>query len=52
MEEIIRQYLKDHLCINVKEESYGFNGRCMTFELMLDDEVISSDSFDIKRDEG
>lgn len=52
MEELIKQYLKEHLSINVCEKSYGFNGRCMTFELKLDDEIISSDSFDISRDEG
>lgn len=52
MEELIKQYLKEHLSINVSEKPYGFNGRCMTFQLKLDDDVISSDSFDISQDEG
>lgn len=52
MEELIKQYLKEHLTINVSEKSYGFNGMCMMFELKLDNEIISSDSFDINRDEG
>lgn len=52
MDEQIKQYLIDDLSINIKEESYGFNGRYMTFELKLGNEVISSDSITIKEDEG
>lgn len=52
MEDTIKKYLKDHLSINIKEENYGFNGRCITFELQIDDEVISSDSYTLKNDEG
>ena len=52
MEEIIRQYLKDHLSINIKEEYFGFNGISRVIELLLDNEAISSDSYTLKRDEG
>lgn len=52
MNDLIKQYLKEHLTIKIKEERYGFNGECIVFELLVDGEVISSDSIDIKRDEG
>jgi hypothetical protein len=51
MEELIRKYIKEHLWINLKEESYGYNGRCITIELKLDDDVISSDSYTLSHDE-
>jgi len=51
MDEIIRQYLNEHLSINIKEEYFGFNGVCLTFELKIDEEVISSDSYTIKQDD-
>jgi hypothetical protein len=51
MDEAIREYLKEHLTINIREDSFGFNGRCLVFELKLDDEVISSDSTSVKRDD-
>lgn len=51
-EEEIKNYLTDHLLINIKEESYGFNGKLMTFELKIDDEVISSDSIILEQDKG
>ena len=52
MEELIKQYLKDHLYVNIKEESYGFNGKCVTIELKIDEDVISSDSYTLNQDEG
>ena len=52
MDETIKQYLKEHLNIEIKEESYGFNGTCLTFRLMLDKEVISSDYITLHNDEG
>ena len=42
MEEIIKQYLKEHLSLNIKEEAFGFNGKCIILELKIDDEIISS----------
>jgi hypothetical protein len=48
----IKEYLEDYLSINIKEESYGFNGRHIIVELKLDEKVISSDSYTIKQDEG
>lgn len=52
MNDLIKQYLKEYLTINIKEEKYGFNGEIITFELAIDGEVISSDSVNIKMDEG
>lgn len=52
MDDLIKRYLKEHLTINIKEERYGFNGECIIFELLIDGEAISSDSIDIRRDEG
>jgi len=52
MEDLIKQYLKDNLSININEESYGFNGKCITIELKIDNEVISSASHTIYQDEG
>ena len=52
MEETIRQYLKEHLSLCIKEETRGFNGRYLVVELLLDSEVISSDSYTLKQDEG
>lgn len=48
----VKKYLKEHLSINVKEELYGFNGRCITIELKIDNEVISDSSYTLKEDEG
>jgi hypothetical protein len=50
--EDIRQNIISHLSINIKEKDCGFNGRCITIELKYDNEVISSDSYTIKEDEG
>lgn len=52
MDEIIKEYLKNHLSISVKIKDYGFNGKCVSIELMIDEDVISEDSFDIYKDEG
>ena len=52
MENLIKKYLKDNLSINIKEESYGYNGQCVTIELELDNEVISRASYTTKQDEG
>jgi hypothetical protein len=51
MDEIISRYLNEHLAIRIKEETRGFNGRCVVVELLLDSQVISSDSYTIKQDD-
>jgi hypothetical protein len=51
MDEIIRQYLKDNLSIELDEEGYGFNGRHVVIRLLVDNEIISECSYTIKRDE-
>ena len=47
----LKKYLKDHLSLNIKEEYYGFSGKYLTFELKIDNDVISTDSYTIKRDD-
>ena len=51
-QEEIKQYLKENLSIEVDEESYGFNGSHTVIKLMLEDEILSEEYIDIKRDEG
>lgn len=49
---MIKEYIKENLKLEIKEEHYGFNGSYLDIRLLLDGEVISSDTIDIKRDEG
>lgn len=51
-EQEIKEYLKENLRLEVREESFGFNGRTLTYNLILEDEIISQDNIDIKSDEG
>lgn len=51
-EQELRKYLKEHLSIQLQEKTYGFNGTELRINLLLDDEVISFDSFTLSCDEG
>ncbi len=51
-EQELRQYLKEHLYIEVQEIDYGFNGKELVINLLLDDEVISYGTFTLSHDEG
>lgn len=49
----LKEYLKENLKIVVNETgpcSYGYGGRYVDVSLVLEGEVISSDSFSIDRD--
>ena len=48
----IKKYLKEHLKLDVREESFGFNGSHVVIKLTLEDEVLSEEYIDIKNDDG
>jgi len=48
----IKEYLKEHLFLNIREESYGFNGQCITIQIEIDNEVIAEGSYITQSDEG
>lgn len=49
---VTKEELRQSLSLSVIEESFGYNGKCITFRLMLDDESISETFITIKKDEG
>jgi len=51
VEGFIVGFLTHNLCIEVDEESYGFNGRSLEIKLLLKDKVISKGTFSLKEDE-
>tara|TARA_Y100000310_G_C20704363_1_gene833751 strand:+ start:39662 stop:39835 length:174 start_codon:yes stop_codon:yes gene_type:complete len=48
----IHNYIKDNLTLDVSEESSGFNGRQLEFTLKIKDDVLSTELYTLKRDEG
>jgi len=48
----IKDYLKEYLKLEIREESFGFNGSHLTVKLILEDETISEEYIDIKNDDG
>jgi hypothetical protein len=48
----IKEYLKEHLKLEIDEKSFGFNGSHLVVKLTLEDETISEEYIDIKNDDG
>ncbi len=48
----IKEYLKEHLQLDITEEDFGFNGRHHVITLTLEGEVISEELITITSDTG
>jgi hypothetical protein len=47
----LKQFLRKKLSIHIRESACGFNGKNRVFELVLDGEIISSDSYELIKDD-